>query len=63
MKNKVDILTFMPKNKDITARELADITGKSVETIRRNLRKLIQENKVEAIGKTKSRNRMYRRIN
>lgn len=63
MKNKVDILTFIPKNKDITARELADITGKSVETIRRNLRKLIQENKVEAIGKTKSRNRMYRRIN
>ena len=51
MKNKVDILTFIPKNKDITARELADITGKSVETIRRNLRKLIQENKVEAIGK------------
>ncbi|MDR4002058.1 MAG: winged helix-turn-helix transcriptional regulator [Bifidobacterium sp.] len=47
----------------MTARELADITGKSVETIRRNLRKLIQENKVEAIGKTKSRNRMYRRIN
>ena len=63
MKNKVDILTFIPKNKDITARELADITGKSVETIRRNLRKLIQENKVEAIGKTKSRNRTYRRIN
>ena len=63
MKNKVDILTFIPKNKDITARELADITGKSVETIRRTLRKLIQENKVEAIGKTKSRNRMYRRIN
>lgn len=63
MKNKVDILTFIPKNKDVTARELADITGKSVETIRRNLRKLIQENKVEAIGKTKSRNRTYRRIN
>ncbi|MDF7666031.1 ATP-binding protein [Bifidobacterium sp. ESL0745] len=56
------LLALIPKNDAISTRELAGQTGKSVETVRRELRRLIQEQKVEPIGKPKSRQRVYKRI-
>ncbi|WEV67515.1 putative DNA binding domain-containing protein [Bifidobacterium sp. ESL0769] len=62
IRNDSQLLTLIPENDVISARELANQTGKSVETVRRELRRLIQEQKVEPIGKSKSRQRVYRRL-
>ena len=56
------LLTLIPVDSTITTPELAELTKKSPETIRRHLRKLIAENKVKALGKVTSKQRKYAKI-
>ena len=56
------LLTLIPVDSTITTPELAELTKKSAETIRRHLRKLIAENKVKALGKVTSKQRKYTKI-
>lgn len=56
------LLTLIPVDSTITTPELAELTKKSPETIRRHLRKLIAENKVKALGKITSKQRKYTKI-
>lgn len=56
------LLTLIPVDSTITTPELAELTKKSPETIRRHLRKLIAENKVKALGKATSKQRKYTKI-
>ena len=56
------LLTLIPVDSTITTPELAELTKKSPETIRRHLRKLIAENKVKALGKVTSKQRKYTKI-
>ncbi|RFT36822.1 transcriptional regulator, partial [Bifidobacteriaceae bacterium NR015] len=56
------LLALIPVDSTITTPELAELTKKSPETIRRHLRKLIAENKVKALGKTTSKQRKYAKI-
>ena len=53
------LLALIPVDSTITTPELAELTQKSPETVRRHLRKLIAENKVKALGKITSRQRKY----
>ena len=53
------LLALIPVDSTITTPELAELTQKSPETVRRHLRKLIAENKVKALGKVTSRQRKY----
>ena len=53
------LLALIPVDSAITTPELAELTQKSPETVRRHLRKLIAENKVKALGKVTSRQRKY----
>lgn len=56
------LLALIPVDSTITTPELAELTQKSPETVRRHLRKLIAENKVKALGKVTSRQRKYTKI-
>ncbi|MBT1163133.1 ATP-binding protein [Bifidobacterium felsineum] len=56
-----DLLELIPENGAITTRELAKRTGKSVETIRRMIRRLSQNGDIVSIGKQQSRQRKYTR--
>lgn len=56
------LLTLIPVDSTITTTELAELTKKSPETIRRHLRKLIAENKVKALEKVTSKQRKYAKI-
>ncbi|MFU0517042.1 ATP-binding protein [Gardnerella pickettii] len=53
------LLALIPVDSTITTPELAELTQKSPETVRRHLRKLIAEDKVKALGKVTSRQRKY----
>ena len=53
------LLALIPVDSTITTQELAALTQKSPETVRRHLRKLIAENKVKALGKITSKQRKY----
>ena len=58
----VDLLSLIPEDGTVTTRELAERTGKSMETIRRMIRRLVGTGDVVPIGKQQSRQRRYTRM-
>lgn len=54
------LLSLVPNDSTITARELAERSGKPLPTVRRLLRALVASGQLEAVGKPQSRSRTYR---
>lgn len=55
------IVNVVPVSGTISARDIAEATGKSLQTVRRILRELVEDGTITAIGKKQSRLRTYTR--
>ena len=55
------IIDTIPTFGTISARDIAEATGKSLQTVHRILRELVDEGVITAIGKKQSRLRTYTR--
>lgn len=55
------IIDAIPTSGTISARDIAESTGKSLQTVRRILRELVDDGTITAIGKKQSRLRTYTR--
>ncbi|PAU69814.1 transcriptional regulator [Bifidobacterium italicum] len=55
------IIDAVPASGTISAREIAETTGRSLQTVRRLLRELVDDGTITAIGKKQSRSRAYTR--
>lgn len=55
------IIDAIPTSGTISARDIAEATGKSLQTVRRILRELVDDGTITAIGKKQSRLRIYTR--
>lgn len=55
------IIDAIPASDTISARDIAEITGRSLQTVRRILRGLVDDGAITAIGKKQSRSRVYTR--
>lgn len=55
------IIDAVPTSGTISARDIAEMTGRSLQTVRRILRELVDDGTIAAIGKKQSRLRTYTR--